>query len=353
MKVVSSIQRFVRWGDWGAGKIPVLCGVACYVGLVSDLASSVRFIADLILFVFFVFLQATLGYVANDWGDRELDALHGKQNAFADLTWSQGVTAFAVVLVLALLSGLPFVDRPAFLPLWITWATFALAYSLRPIRLKERGAWGLCAASIAQWSLPICWAFSVFGRFGRWDMIVVAVAVTASGATLEIAHQRWDRIRDVGTRTSTLGARMSTTRLDRMFAVAILCDKAAVGAVVATATLMLRPVALLAWTLRPGLPLLGLYAILVGLSLIEMARAWHRGVILDPYYSTERTASKLLHETFLNLILPIYLLSLATYAYLTNGLLLIGFVLWRVVLGGADWRWPVRALQAWVKRPRG
>ncbi len=349
MKVVSSIQSFVRWGDWGAGKIPVLCTVACYVGLVTGSASYLGFATDLALFLIFAAVHSALGYVVNDWGDRKLDALHGKPNAFAHLTQVQGIVALGTVSALALLSGLPFVCRPAFLPLWIGWAAFALANSLRPIRLKERGALGLCASFVAQWSLPICLVFSVFGRFGRWDMIVVALAVTASGATLEIAHQRWDRFRDAGTRTSTLGARMSTTKLDRTFAAAILCDKAAVGVVVATATLMLQSVTLLGWTLRPGAPLLGLYTIMVGVSLVEMERAWRRGETLDPYYSEDRTVSKLLHETFPNLILPTYLFGLATYNYLANGLLLVGFVVWRVVLGGADWMWPVRALRAWVR----
>ena len=31
----------------------------------------------------------------------------------------------------------------------------AVAYSVRPIRLKERGVWGLLTAAVAQWSLPI------------------------------------------------------------------------------------------------------------------------------------------------------------------------------------------------------
>jgi len=350
VNAVSRIQRFVRWSDWGAGKIPVLCTVACYVGLVSNLVSSVRFLADLVLFVIFAAVHSALGYVANDWGDRELDAVHDKPNAFAYLTRVQGAVAFGAVLVLALLSGLPFVGRPAFLPLWLAWATFALAYSLRPVRLKERGAWGLCASFVAQWSLPVCLAFAVFGRFGEWDMAVMALAITTSGATLEIAHQRWDRIRDAGTRTRTFGARISATRLDWTFVAAILCDKAAVGSVVVTATLMLESVTLHGWMLRPGLPLLGLYAILVSLSLVEMGRAWRRGEILDPYYSTERSASKLLHETFSNLVLPVYLLSLATYAYPVNGFLLVIFAFWRVVLGHADWLWPLRMLWAWIKR---
>lgn len=343
-KWLGNVAQFIRWRDWGPGKIPVLCTVSLYIGLANRQVSAV-FICDFILFIAFAALHSALGYVANDWGDRELDALHGKPNAFTSLSRAQGLAALAGLLLLVLLSGLPFVRRPMVLPLWLGWAFFALAYSLRPLRLKERGAWGLTVSSLAQWALPILLAFAVLNRFGGWDMVVFVLAITISGATLEVAHQRYDRPRDLSTQTGTLGARIAATKLDRIFAMALFMDKIALGAIMAIITVELAPVPVGLWSLSPGLPLLGIYILLFAAALYETIRSQQSGELLDPYYSSRRSATKFLHETLPNLIAPTYLMALATIYYPLNGILLLAFLFWRLVLGQADWRWLVRAWQ--------
>lgn len=346
---LDNVARFTRWRDWGPGKIPVLCTVLFYIGLTSQWLSSL-FVLDFVLFFLYATLHSALGYVVNDWGDRELDALHGKPNAFASCTRAQGIMALAILLLLALLSGLPFVQRPMVLPLWLGWTFFALAYSLRPLRLKERGAWGLGFSFVAQWSLPVLLAFAALDRFGGWDMVVFAVAVTISGATLEVAHQRWDRARDLSTQTDTLGTRTPAAKLDRLFVVALFLDKIALGAVLVTLTVRLAPVTVGRWSLAPGLLLLGAYVILFAVALYETGRASQRGELIDPYYSSRRSIAKLLHETMPNLIVPVCLMVLATAYQPINGLLLLVFLFWRLVLGQADWRWPLRAVRNWWQR---
>lgn len=343
-RFLNNIADFIRWRDWGPGKIPVLCIGLLYAGLANRQIST-AFVLDFAMFIVFIALQLALGYVVNNWGDRELDALHGKPNAFTRLTHAQGIMALGTLLVLVFLSGLPFAGRPMVLPLWMGFVFFALAYSLKPFRLKERGAWGLAGAALAQWSLPVMLAFAVLNRFGGWDMIMFALTTTISGATLEIAHQRFDRARDLSTQTGTLGSRMRATKLDRVFAAAILLDKIALGVILITITVGLAPVTIGAWSLSPGLPLLGIYAVLFAAALHEANQSSRRGKLLDPYYSSQRSAAKLLHETLPNLIVPAYLMTLATIYQPINGLLLLAFLFWRVVLGRADWRWLLRMLQ--------
>jgi len=346
-RFLNNIARFIRWRDWGPSKIPVFCIGLLYAGLANRQIST-AFVLDFAMFIVFITLQSALGYVVNDWGDRELDALHGKPNAFTRLTHAQGIMALGTLLVLAFLSGLPFAGRPRVLPLWMGLVFFALAYSLKPFRLKERGAWGLTVAALAQWPLPIMLTFAVLNRFGGWDMVVFTLAIMISGATLEISHQRYDRARDLSTQTGTLGSRMRATKLDRVFAVALLLDKIALGAILVTITVGLAPVTIGAWSLSPGLPLLGVYAVLFAAALYETSQSSQRGELLDPYYSSQRSATKLLHETLPNLVVPTYLMALATVHQPINGLLLLAFLFWRLMLGQADWRWPLRMLQAWL-----
>ena len=352
-RFLDDIARFIRWRDWGPGKIPVLCTVLLYVGLANRQVSA-AFTLDFVLFIVFATIHSALGYVVNDWGDRELDALHGKPNAFASLTHAQGIMALVALLVLALLSGLPFVRRPMVFSLWVGWAFFALGYSLRPLRLKERGAWGLTVAFVAQWSLPILLAFAALERFGGWDMWFFTIAFTVSGAALEIGHQRFDRVLDLSTRTGTLGSRISAVKLDSLYAAALFLDKIALGALLITVAVGLAPVIVGSWSLSPALPLLGTYAVLFTAALYETIWSSRRGELLDPYYSSRRSAAKLVHETLPNLIVPIYLMILATVYQPINGLLLLPFLLWRLVLGQADWRWPLQAAKDWWqgrKRP--
>ena len=347
--IFDHIGSFIRWRDWGLGKIPIFCTGLLYAGLANRQVST-AFVLDFAMFVVFITLQASLGYVINDWGDRKLDALHGKPNAFTNLNQTQGILALATLLLLAFMSGLPFAGRPMVLPLWLGLVFLLLVYSLKPLRLKEHGAVGLCAAAVAQWPFPIMLTFAVMNRFGGWDMIVFTVATTISGVTLEIAHQRFDRLRDLGTQTGTLGSRMRATKLDRLFSTALLLDKIALMAILITITVGLAPVNILAWSLSPGLALMVICAILFVAALYETSQFSKRGELLDPYYSPQRSATKFLHETLPNLVVPTYLMTLATVYDPINGLLLLGFLFWRLVLGKADWRWPLRALQAFFPK---
>ena len=85
-------------------------------------------------------------------------------------------------------------------------------------------------------------------------------------------------------------------------------------------------------------------------AILENKGRTARGSFLDPYYSNGHSANKLLHETVPNLILPGYLLFLLTLLAPVNGLVLAVFLFWRLVLGKADWLWPIRAARAFLGR---
>jgi len=347
--VFNRIAGFIRWRDWGPGKIPMFCTILAYIAL-ANRNFSTSFVFNFTLFIIFATIHSALGYVVNDWGDREIDRLHGKPNAFENLSYFQGIGALVALLGGAFLSGLPFVRQPMVLPLWIGWAFFALAYSLKPLRLKERGALGLGVSSLAQWTLPVLLTFAAMGRFGRWDMIVFAIANTISGATLEVAHQRYDRTRDLSTHTNTFGTHINTAKLNRLYAAALLLDKMALGAVLITISVGIAPLSLFAVWIGLGLPLLTIYLVLLSIALFETTRSSASGELLDPYYTTKHSANKLLHETMPNFVVSTYLLLLTTVFQPVNGILLLAFLYWRLVLGQADWQWPLRALQAWFFR---
>jgi 4-hydroxybenzoate polyprenyltransferase len=340
-KTLAKIGYLVRWSDWGPGKIPVLCTVLGYIAIAyRDL--SLQYLSKFTLFIVYASIHSALGYVANDWGDREIDKLHGKRNAFHAMSHRGGVVFVTVFCLLAFGSGLPFIHQPLFLWLWAGWAFFALAYSLRPIRLKERGRWGLAVSALAQWTLPVMLAFAAMGRFGKWDMLIFVLAGTVSGATLEVAHQRWDRARDQQTTTMTFGASTEMSRLDRLYSGALVLDKIAIGAVIVMVYYGVSHQFSGMGSLTLGLPLLLAYTVLLVVAVHETLKRRAGGGPSDPYYSTVRNGNKLLHEIVPNFLTPAYVLMVMTILWPINGIMLAAFLYWRITLGRADWRWPFR-----------
>ena len=342
---LNEIGKFVRWKDWGPGKIPIFCIGLFYAGL-ANRDVSLGFFFDFFVFIVFIMLQAALGYAVNDWGDREIDKLHGKENGFNGLGKGNGIVSLLALFILSCASVIPFISRPMVLFLWLALVFCLVAYSLKPLRLKEHGIWGIGAATIAQWPIPIMLTFAVSGRFGGWDVIAFVVAITIGGATLELAHQRYDRERDLSTQTNTLASRMKKEKIDKMFLVFVFSEKIALGFVISVITFGVGNILIKGREMALLLPLLIIYVFLLVGSIYETLKALKHGEILDPYYSSRRSISKLLHETLMNLVVPLYLMLIAAIQMPLNGLILLSFVIWRVLLGGADWRWPFRTLRA-------
>lgn len=348
-ETLAGAATFLRWRDWGPSKIPVFCTLLAYIGLTSR-NLSFGFVVHFIFYLIFASLHSALGYVANNFSDQKIDKAQGKSNPFLGLTRARAIGFMLGLLGAALLSGLPFVRQSGFWWLWAVWAFFALSYSLKPVRLKERGKWGLAVSALAQWTLPVILTFTAMGRTRGWDMWVFVLGNTVSGATLEIAHQRWDRWRDQQTGTKTFGTRTDSRRLDRLYRVALVLDKTAIGAIIVTVCVAIRDLFPGISPAVPGLPLLLAYALLLTLSIREVSRARRNGIDLDPYYQPIRNANKVLHETIPNLIVPTYLMMLVVIVQPINGVLLAAFLYWRIVLGQADWRWPIRFLLSQFSR---
>jgi 4-hydroxybenzoate polyprenyltransferase len=348
-QLLQKVGAFVRWRDWGPGKIPVLLSLGFYIGLSDQLISAV-FLLRVGLFFYYALLHSALGYVANDWGDRDLDRRQGKPNVFLNLSLGQGIIALTMLFLFALMSGVPFIGQPGFVILWLLWIFFALGYSLPPVRLKEKGTLGLSVSAVAQWTLPLLLTFAALGDLGGWDMWALVVAYTISGATLEVAHQRHDQLRDRETGAGTLGARASTGKMDKLYRIALFLDKLAVGLVCLVVWLNLGQWVIFSFRFPVGLPLFLLYLLFLVLALVEMARG-EPGVVVEPYYTQGHSATKLLHETLPNLGIPAYLLFLACLQNMYMWGPLIVFLFWRLVLGQADWLWPLRALYNRLRQP--
>ncbi|HEX7976303.1 MAG TPA: UbiA family prenyltransferase [Anaerolineales bacterium] len=346
MDTAGQIIRFIRWKDWGPGKLTILWSICLYIAVAYNLPFE-QFALTFVVFMIFAASQSALGYVLNNWGDRELDRKQFKSNPFNGRSRLEAVLSLTLVIVTAFVTGLPLALRPGFSILWLAWVVATVSYSIEPARLKTKGVAGLAVSFVAQWLLPVLISFAAFVVADGWDMWLLALALMVTGATLEIAHQRYDRERDRLARAETFAAGLSDAKIDRIYAIVLVLDKFAIGLVIAIDIWALRLIQTdWAWALAAILG--SAYLVLFALTLVGTFRSLSKAEIVDPYYGPRLaipSPAQLMHETLLNFGAPLVMGIAATIRSPLYAIVLGLFLIWRVVLGGADWRWPLRALR--------
>ena len=213
-------MRSVRWAEWYDSKLPFVFG-ACWLAALSGSPLSTALAARLLLFAGF---YLAFGYAMNDWADRASDARAGKPNRLAALSPVAGTLLLIGLLMASLVPILIELRRPSVLVSVVAAYLLAIAYSARPLRLKERGQWGLLAAAIAQRSL-LCWV--VFATddvpFSGW---LYVLAITLLGLRWMLAHQLDDLAADrrsgLGTYAVRRGQTAAELQMQRLFTVEVI-----------------------------------------------------------------------------------------------------------------------------------
>jgi len=191
-----------RWRDWAQSKLPFLAAVTV---LLSE-ASAPRVLA----IVATVVAGAAFGYAVNEVADRSSDALAGKRNRAAGLARNEWLSF--VVLAGGGALGLSLLWAPdATAPILVAAGLgLAVAYSVRPLRLEERGALGPAGAAAAQWAVPVLVvAAAEPGGWLRPEAFAFALLGVAIGTRWIIVHQHRDAAGDArsGVRTWAGGGR--------------------------------------------------------------------------------------------------------------------------------------------------
>jgi len=320
------LKNSIRWADWALSKVPAICLAATYLCLVHKNFSPAT-LENLFLFCYiFAVANAALGYLLNDFADRDIDLAQGKKNAFHALGMPQGLALMALSAGAMLWASVPFVLQPGFVPLWLLSLALSIAYSLKPLRLKERGAIGVMAAAVAMCGLPIV-LMSVSLGFGcDWQALLLAFLCTINGATIEIGHQRFDRAGDKSTGTATLAARMENHQLNRLYSNMLSIDRAAIAAMIVLVLCACINSSPIAAGIAASIALL---YVLAGMRTISRIR---RGDCIDPHFGSRLLEDRLLHNVIPNFLLPACTIIALCALAKTWILLLVLFVAWRLAL---------------------
>ena len=205
----SSFFKAIRSHDWWLYKIPPLLAISYAEILLLDIPV-LQSIFTVSALLFSIACVAAYGYIINDSFDIEVDRKAGKSNAMAQfLPWQRFLfcllfvaTGFAVPILMKF-------GTLAIILLAINYLLPTLS-SAPPLRLKERGIWGILSDAAGAHAVPTLFVATTFLHLSTTPQpnavtfsIVAAAWAFLAGVRGILLHQLWDRDNDLNAGIST------------------------------------------------------------------------------------------------------------------------------------------------------
>ena len=326
--IIDSIKRYLGWRNWSVltynsaieNVFPIF-----YIAL-HDRLFSWRFVGDFFIFFLFSMFSTSYGYLVNDLSDRDLDHAHGKTNTFENDSILIATLVVLFFLLLSLVFASNFWGKQGFLALWLGWFLITTFYSLKPIRLKERGKVGLAFVVIAQRVLPTLIAFAAFGHWDVITVIVFTLYMLFRGLSSDINHQLEDYHKDVETATGTYAVKSGFEKTHRLFRTSLEIEK-----VLLFFCLLLICIKLIndrVFGVSPALPLLVIYFILLVAGWFQMMGT-SGNTDVNPFMPGRKDLFQFLHHGFPSVVLPLYMLLFLVTKNRIFVIILVFFIIYR------------------------
>lgn len=222
--IAARALRLVRADDWWLYHLlPLLA--AAYASIVFyAVGPAVAYpaLARLLLSIVFI---AAFSHVVNDIGDAEQDAAAGKADRWrgVPLAWRGAIAAAFLACGFAVWAGAGL--SRVMLGLLAAISVLQPSYALRPLRLKERGGWGLAADALHTHALPTLFCVALFAEAAgapvwRPFPLVLTAWSFFVGVRGIVYHQRIDEGNDrragVATFVTTYGSARSAALVRRV-----------------------------------------------------------------------------------------------------------------------------------------
>ncbi|MEM7049891.1 MAG: UbiA family prenyltransferase [Acidobacteriota bacterium] len=201
-----SLVALLRLGDWWPHLVPVI--LACLYACLVLGAEAVTLARRLPWFLVALVALASFGYLLNDLADAEQDRRVGRRRA-AFLRPAQHRALVVLSLLVGLLGWTLLAAPPAASLLLALQLALLVAYSVPPLRLKERGLLGVIADALYGHVLPVAITLLVFAPAPGVAPVALAVVLwsLAKGLRNILLHQIEDRKRDRRAAVRTLLSR--------------------------------------------------------------------------------------------------------------------------------------------------
>ncbi|WP_400191908.1 UbiA family prenyltransferase [Hymenobacter sp. B81] len=264
-----TLWQMSRASEWWAYKFAPILATA-YATAASLRAPLLPVLPRLLLLLLALTVGATYVSLLNDWTDRAQDQAAGKANRLAGQPAGRVVAALLGCLAAGLAFGSWFwqLSRLAALLYLGAWVAYSL-YSLPPLRLKVRGAWGLLADAAGAHGFPQLLTAVLVSTWAGAEPTaawLAAVGAWALGCGVRniLWHQLGDADADTQARVNTFVVRRGRRAGRQLARVGLLVEAGGLAALLYLGGLGLAFLALL------------LYGVLVGLR----TRVWQQPVVV-------------------------------------------------------------------------
>ena len=189
-----SLLKSIRYKEWLFSKIPLMA--VPMLGYIINSGTTKSSIFMLIQWIIFLICFYAFGYIINDYCDREVDKIVGKENSLLEV--SKLNASIRVFIVFAVGFFVAIINHIDVRTLVIITAIYVLgaSYSAKPFRFKEKGILGVIVSSFAQRSMPLILLISYI-NIDLFDLILWMLLGFLVGLRYILIHQYMDLNNDL------------------------------------------------------------------------------------------------------------------------------------------------------------
>lgn len=214
----SNLFKLLRVFEW-ADKLQ-LNFIAAFI-LIAFLPHPEHYLVQVLILGIYMLFLGSYGYVSNSYGDREQDAKVGKHlevQFFSNQQLKMILTLFAIPSLF-----IPFYFQDIKIgALGLTTFLLVTFYSLKPVRLKERGIYGVFTAALTQRTLPFLlfvFLVPIHNPFIAWFLLGWLSLV---GIAVILPHQFFDYENDIRAGVKTWVTRFGKEKAKRVIKAVII-----------------------------------------------------------------------------------------------------------------------------------
>lgn len=206
---MNKLKRTLKTHKWWDSKLALMMALVYYQLFLARVAPPLgSVLLAIALFVVASIGIGGFGHLLNDLYDVEQDNRTGASNLIGKHQPGRTAIRFGIVL---LLSWLPWIALPTNASIWfllvLEYALF-LAYSIPPVRLKDRGFLGAVADAMYAYTIPLTCSLLVFARLAHvaaqvWFVALMIAWTLLIGLRGILTHQLEDVSRDQLSSTKT------------------------------------------------------------------------------------------------------------------------------------------------------
>lgn len=194
---MGKILELFRVREWYDSKIPSAMAVFlyCYLDLENKIDNS-SFLAKYIAVFLFFFTYLANNYLINDYFDMEIDRKAGKIKRIHSMK-KETVLGMITILFLIGNGAVMYAEHFSLKTAGMCFLIYLLgaSYSMKYIRMKERGIWGVIVSSFAQRNTPMLLIMMMLPV--KWDVFVLWMLIAfINGTRYILIHQYKDMEND-------------------------------------------------------------------------------------------------------------------------------------------------------------